>query len=217
MPKFIQSEDLLDVLKWRYATKIFDSTKKIPDAQWKALEDALILSPSSYGLQPWRFTLVSDRPTLETLKIASWNQSQVTDCSHFIVFAARTDVTVGDVERFVDRMVEVRKVPKESLKTYRDMIVGDLVKGPRHESIQTWASFQTYIALGNFMTSAAFLGIDTCPMEGLNPVRYDEILRLKGTGYATLCACAVGYRAATDKSAILPKVRYPKEELIKKV
>ena len=217
MPKFIQSEELLDVLKWRYATKIFDPSKKIPDAQWKALEDALILSPSSYGLQPWRFTLVSDRPTLEALKAASWNQSQVTDCSHYIVFTARTDITIGDIEHFVERTVEVRKVSKESLNTYRDMMVGDLVKGPRHENIQTWTSFQTYIALGNFMTSAAFLGIDTCPMEGLNPVRYDEILRLKGTGYATLCACAVGYRASADKYATLPKVRYPKTELFQKV
>lgn len=217
MPKFIRPEELIDVLKWRYATKIFDATKKIPDAEWKALEEALILSPSSYGLQPWRFTLVSDRPTLEVLKAASWNQSQVTNCSHYIVFTARTDITIGDIEHFLDRTVEVRKVSKESLNTYRDLMVGDLVNGPRHESIQNWASLQTYIALGNFMTSAALLGLDTCPMEGLNPGKYDEILKLKGTGYATLCACAVGYRAAADKYATLPKVRYPKAELIKKV
>lgn len=217
MPKFVRPEEMLDILKWRYATKIFDATKKIPDAQWKALEDALILSPSSYGLQPWKFILVSDRPTLEKLKAVSWNQSQVTDCSHFVVFAPRTDMTVKDVEHFVDRMVEVRGVPKESLDTYRDMMVGDVVKGPRHENIRGWASLQTYIALGNFMTSAAMVGIDTCPMEGLDPAKYDEILQLNGTGYATLCACAVGYRAASDKYATLPKVRYPKTEMIRKV
>lgn len=217
MPKFVRSGEMLDILKWRYATKIFDATKKIPDADWKALEEALILSPSSYGLQPWKFVHVSDRPTLEKLRSVSWNQSQVTDCSHFVVFTTRTDMTVKDVERFVDRMVEVRGVPRDSLNTYRDMMVGDVVKGPRHENIRGWASLQTYIALGNFMTSAAMIGVDTCPMEGLDPVKYDEILKFKGSDYATLCACAVGYRAAADKYATLPKVRYSKAEMIQKV
>jgi len=217
MPKFIQPAELLDVLKWRYATKIFDATKKIPDAEWQSLEDALVLSPSSYGLQPWKFILVSDRPTLENLRAASWNQSQVTDSSHYVVFAARTDITEKDVDHFLARTAEVQGTAKEALKRYGDLIIGDLVKGPRHHVIAHWAGLQTYIALGNFMTSAAMVGIDTCPMEGLDPAKYDEILKLKGTGYATLCACAVGYRAVSDKYATLPKVRYPKAEMIQKV
>ena len=217
MPKFIQPEELLDALKWRYATKLFDAAKKIPDDQWKALEEALILSPSSYGLQPWKFIYVTDKPTLEKLRAASWNQSQVTDCSHFIVFTARTDITEKDVDHFITRIAEVRGVGKETQTMYGEMMVKDLVKGPRHEVITHWAGLQNYIALGNFMTSAALLGIDTCPMEGLEPAKYDEILKLKGTGYATLCACAAGYRAASDKCAVLPKVRFPKAEMIRKV
>ncbi len=217
MPKFIQPAELLDVLKWRYATKIFDPAKTIPDAHWKAMEEALVLSPSSYGLQPWKFILVADKPTREKLRAVSWNQSQVTDSSHYVVFAARTDITEKDVDHFISRIAEVRGVGKETQAMYGEMMIKDLVKGPRHEVIAHWAGLQNYIALGNFMTSAALLGIDTCPMEGLDPKKYDEILNLNGTGYATLCACAAGYRAAADKHASLPKVRYPKAEMIRKV
>jgi nitroreductase len=137
------------------------------------------------------------------------------DCSHFIVFTARTEMTAADVDKLIQRTVELRQLPANALEAYRGMMLGDVVNGPRGKIAHEWATRQTYIALGNLMTSAAVLGVDACPMEGLNPVEYDKILNLNGTGYKTVVACALGYRAASDKYAQLAKVRYPLNDLIR--
>lgn len=205
---------LLETLKWRYATKQFDPAKKIDSATWAALEEALVLTPSSFGLQPWKFLVIQDPALKAKLRPVSWNQSQVEDCSHHVVFLVREKLGLEDIEHFVDRIAEVRGVDRESLAGYRGFMVGDLVEGPRSGQVFEWAARQVYIALGNFMTAAALLGVDTCPLEGLVPEQYDEILGLKGTGYRTLCACPAGYRAEGDKYASLPKVRYPLTEVI---
>lgn len=210
----ISGESLLQQLNWRYATKKFDPSKKISAADWAVLEQALVLTPSSYGLQPWKFIVVTD-PALKTkLRPASWNQSQVEECSHLVVLTAKQDITEADVDRFIARIAEVRGVTAESLAGYKDYMVGDLVKGPRHAIIHEWAARQTYIALGNLMTSAALLGVDACPFEGIEPAKYDEILGLKGTGYATISACPLGYRAADDKYANAPKVRFEAKDVV---
>ena len=205
---------LLDALHWRYATKLFDPARRIPTDQWTALEQSLVLTPSSYGLQPWKFIVVTDPALKAKLRPVSWNQSQIEDCSHLVVFLAKEDITEGDLDRFIARTAEVRGVPPESLAVYRGYMLGDLVKGPRHAVIAEWAARQVYIALGQFMACAALLGIDTCPMEGLEPAKYDEILGLKGTGYHTLAACPAGYRSPEDKYARLPKVRYESGDVI---
>jgi nitroreductase len=205
---------LLDALQWRYATKKFDATKKISAVDWTALEQALILTPSSYGLQPWKFVVVTDPALKAKLRPASWNQSQIEDASHLVVFLAKEDITEADVDGFIARVAEVRGVTPESLSGYKGFMMGDLVNGARHAVIGEWAARQAYIALGNFMTSAALLGIDTCPIEGLEPAKYDEILGLKGTGYSTLAACPAGYRSADDKYASVPKVRFEAADLI---
>ena len=205
---------LLDALQWRYATKQFDPAKKISAADWAILEQALILTPSSYGLQPWKFVVVTDPALKAKLRPASWNQSQIEDCSHLVVFLGKEDITEADLDRFVARIAEVRGTTPESLAGYKGYMMGDLVNGARHAVIGEWAARQVYIAFGNFMTAAALLGIDTCPIEGLDPAKYDEILGLKGTGYRTLAACPAGYRAADDKYASAPKVRYAAKDLI---
>lgn len=210
----ISGEGLLKQLNWRYATKKFDPLKKIPAADWAVLEEALILTPSSYGLQPWKFIVVKDPALKAKLRPASWNQSQVEDCSHLVVFAAKQDISEADVDRFVARIAEVRGASVESLAGYRGFMVGDLVSGPRHAVIQEWAARQTYIAMGNLLTSAALLGVDACPFEGIEPAKYDEILGLNGSGYATVAACPLGYRAADDKYASAPKVRFEAKDLI---
>lgn len=210
----VEPNALVEALTWRYATKAFDPSRKISPADWTALEQSLILSPSSYGLQPWKFLVITDPALREQLKAHSWNQRQVTECSHFVVFAGQMDISEQDVQRWVERIAQVRQVSPEQMNTYRDMMVGDLVKGPRHAWIREWTARQAYIALGTFMTSAALLGIDTCPMEGIDPLRYDEILNLSAVGYRTLCACAAGSRAADDKYAGAPKVRYEPDEVI---
>lgn len=208
---------LLETLRWRYAVKQFDATRKIPSDAWSAIEEALVLSPSSYGMQPWRFVVVEDAAVRAKLRPVSWNQSQVTDASHYVVFATKAVVTEADVDAFVARTAEVRGVPAESLAGYRNMMVGDFVKGPRSKIQFEWAARQTYIALGNFMTACAAIGVDTCPMEGLDPAKYDEILDLPAQGFRTVCACAAGYRAATDKYAAAPKVRFPLASVVKRV
>lgn len=217
MPQKISGPALLESLHWRYATKIFDASKKISDPDWKCLEDALVLTPSSYGLQPWKFLVIKDTSVLQKLLPLSWNQKQVVDCSHYVVFLAKTDITPQDVDSWIERMAEVRQISKNSISFFRDMMVGDLVKGPRHAWIHQWAAHQTYIALGNFMTCAALMGIDACPMEGIDPVKYDETLGLKGSGFNTVVACAAGYRAVEDKYAHLPKIRYAKDKIIQKI
>jgi len=213
----MNSQDLLKALEWRYATKIFDPAKKIPADTWRALERALVLTPTSYGLQPYKFLVISDPARREELVPHSWGQKQVVDASHFVVFTAKMKMTESDVDKLIQRTVETRKLPPDSLNAYRGMMLGDVVNGPRGKTAHEWATRQTYIALGNLMTCAAVLGIDACPMEGLVPTEYDKVLNLNGSGYATVVACALGYRSADDKYAKLAKVRYDTKDIVRQI
>jgi nitroreductase len=206
---------LLTALDWRYATKVFDPSKKISADLWQALEHALVLSPSSYGLQPYRFLVIQDAAKRAALLPHSWNQKQVVDSSHYIVFAARNKMTEADIDRFIALTSQVRNLPAGALGSYRGMMVGDLVAGPRGKIAHEWATRQAYIALGNLMTCAAVLGVDACPMEGFVPAEYDRVLGLENSDYATVVCCALGYRSTNDKYAGLAKVRYPATDLIK--
>ena len=210
----VSNETLLQQLRWRYATKVFDSARKISAEDWGALEQALILTPTSYGFQPYRFVVVTDPVTKEKLVGHSWNQKQPVGCSHFVAFAAKETVTETDIDHYLARVAEVRGVAVETLAGFKKVLAGDIVHGPRGEAQHEWATRQSYIALGNFMTAAALVGIDTCPMEGINPAKYDEVLGLTAKGYRTVVACAAGYRAEGDKYAAAPKVRFPAEELV---
>lgn len=208
-------EQLIAALEWRYAVKKFDATRKIPAASWQALERALVLSPSSFGLQPWRFYVIDEPAVRERLVAASWKQRQVADASHLVVFAIKSELGAADVERFIDRTVEVRGVPKESLAGYQKVIL-QFLSHPGFD-VDTWSMRQLYIALGNFMTAAAMIDVDTCPLEGLSPPQYDEILGLPAQGYRTVVACAAGYRAADDKYADAKKVRFAHDEMVRHV
>ena len=210
----ITTTDLLEHLNWRYATKQFDPVKTIAPEIWTALEDTLVLTPSSYGLQPWKFLIVTS-PELKTqLQPFSWNQSQVTDSSHYVVLAIKKNLTAEDVDRFMSRTAELRGGTVDAMAGYRNLIVSDLVDGARSFSINQWSTRQAYIALGNFMTSAALLGVDTCAMEGIEPVNYDRVLGLSVKGFTAVVACAAGYRSDADKYATLTKVRFPKSEVL---
>jgi nitroreductase len=210
----LTSDQALDALRWRYATKQFDASKKIPDATWSAIEESLALTPSSFGLQPWKFIVVRD-PALRSLLLAdSWNQPQVTDASHFVVLAARTDLVAADVDAWISRLAEVQGKPEESLAQLKGMICGFAEK-MSDEDRRAWNIRQVYIALGQLMTTAAMLGIDTCPMEGISPTGYDRVLGLEHSGYATAVACALGYRAENDKYATMPKARFERAQVLR--
>jgi nitroreductase len=213
----ISSETLLNALNWRYAVKRFDATRRIPDETWLALEDALVLTPSSVGLQPWRFIVVTDPAMKAKLQPAAWNQSQVADCSHFVVMTVRRDLGDDHVDQHIARMGEVRNIPTESLGKFRSMVTGNLNKAREENRLDIWQSHQIYIALGNFMTAAALLGVDTCPMEGFEPAKFDEMLELTGTLYGSVVCCAAGYRSPDDKYATTPKVRFPKAALFRHI
>ena len=213
----VPASQVLDQLRWRYATKQFDPNRKISAEDWSALEEALVLTPSSYGLQPWKFYVITDQHLKDSLVQASYNQRQVADCSHLLVMAVPTKVTEEDVDRLIDATAQSRGIDPEVLDGYRNLMVGDIVTGARSKDAVGWAKLQSYIALGNFMTAAALIGIDTCPMEGFIPTAYDEALDLDQKGLTTAVLCPAGYRSDDDNYAGLPKVRYPKSHVIEHI
>lgn len=209
-------DQLLAALNWRYAVKAFDPSKKIPAATWAALEQAMVLAPSSFGLQPWKFVVVSDPAVRAKLRPLSWNQSQVTDASHFVVFATQVGMTEAQINRYADEIARQRG-PSQDVENYRGMMLGFLKGLPPGTDTTAWNTKQVYLALGHFMVAAAALGVDTCPMEGITHAKYDEILNLPAQGYRTCVACAVGYRSDADWLAKLKKVRYSAEQVILRV
>ena len=210
----LTAEQVLHAHQWRYAVKKFDATRVIPAATWEALEKTLVLSPSSFGLQPWKFIVITSKDLREALVPHSWGQKQVSECSHFVVFTAKNEVGPDDSTALIQATSAVRGVPEQALAGYKQVIDGFLANAKAGSWLDPWTAKQTYIALGNLMTTAALLGVDTCPMEGIDAAKFDEILGLKGTGYRTIVGCAVGYRAADDKYAAAAKVRYPASQLI---
>ena len=210
----LSSESLLHALQWRYATKAFDAERQIDAATWASLEQALVLTASSYGLQPWKFLVITDAAIRAELRPHSWNQSQITDCSHLVVLLKKRTVTAADADRLIHTIATTRGIEPTVLDGYRQMIQVDLIDGPRSQIIGQWAANQVYIALGNLLTSAALLGVDTCAIEGFSPADYDRILGLESGDYQSCVVCACGYRSADDKYASLAKVRYTANDLI---
>lgn len=209
-------DQLLAALRWRYAAKQFDPARKIPADVWDALEESLVLTPSSFGLQPWKFIVVRDPAVRARLQPESWNQPQVTEASHFVVLTARTDLTKADIETWITRMAEAQNKSVDDLAPLKGMIAG-FAETMSCEARHAWNTRQIYIALGQLMTSAAMLGIDTCPMEGISAPAYDRILGLEDSGYATAVACALGYRSADDKYAAIPKARFEPTTVIRHI
>ena len=209
----IKAEQLLEQLNWRYATKQFDPQRKISAADWATLESALQLSPSSGGLQPWKFIVVTDPAVRARLQAASYGQPQIVNASHLVVFASKNNFGEADVDAHLKNVSQIQGVPVEALAQYRGMLVGGIVNSMDEGARNAWARNQTYIALGNLLASAALLGIDACPMEGFDRAQYDEILGLKAKGYSSAVIATVGYRLPTDKYATAPKVRFPREQV----
>lgn len=201
-------------LSWRYATKRFDSTKKISAADWHTLEESLRLAPSSFGLQPWRFIVVKNPEVRKQLQPLSWNQPQIIEASHLVVIAAKKEVTHADVDAYLSLISSVRGAPLSSLQTYGGMMKGFLDNLAAHGHCEAWSTRQAYLALGMLLSTAAALKIDSCPLEGIDPIAYDETLHLNQSGYSTKVACALGYRSSEDATASYSKVRYPRAQVV---
>lgn len=209
-------KNTLDALSWRYAVKAFDPQKKLTEAQLDLLLEALRLSPSSFGLQPWEFIVVKDSKIREKLKAAAWNQPQITEASDLLVLAVKTTIDLSLVEKFFQSIVTTRNISMEYLAEYRKMVEG-FVTGRTPTELREWATRQVYIAQGVLLTAAACEGIDACPMEGFDSKQFDEILGLSALGLASVVCVPVGFRSAEDKYATLPKVRFPREEVVMEV
>ena len=207
-------EQIIQRLNWRYATKKFDPKQKISDDDWYALEQSLVLAPSSFGQQPWKFFVIRNPQLRQQLQKHAWDQSQVADASHLVVLAIKQDIDTDDVDRYVDRVAQVRDTPKDKLSGLEKTVKGFLKDPPFPLHIDAWSTRQVYLALGFLLYSAALLGIDACPMEGFVPAEYDDILGLKDRGYAAKVLCALGYRSEEDKLAEQKKVRYETEEVV---
>ena len=207
----MNNQELIETLNWRYATKFFDPEKKLSTEQVKTIKEALILTPSSFGLQPYKFVIIKDLETRKKLTEFSWNQPQIENCSHLVVFQAKQEIDQEYLDDFIKLTAHTRNIPMADLNLYKEVISNSMLNPER--DIPEWSMKQAYIALGNLMTAAAAIEIDTCPLEGIEPENYDKILKTT-KGYKTVVACALGFRAENDKYQNLAKVRYSEEELI---
>lgn len=207
----MKQQEFVNSLNWRYAVKRFDANKRIDAATWAALEQSLVLTPSSYGLQPWKFFVITDEATKAKLPEMSWNQQQPKDCSHMVVLAAKRTMDAAYVDRYIASVETGRGLPDGAMDGYRKILHATVASMDTHLD---WNSRQVYIALGQLMVAAAVLGVDACPMEGIVPVDYDALLGITGSDYTTVVGCALGYRHPEDKQADAAKIRFPASELV---
>lgn len=202
-----------DALSWRYAVKKFDASKKLSDEQLHGLLDAARLSASSYGLQPYSIIVVTDPAVRAKIREHAWGQTQITDASHLLAFCSMRTMDEAYVDAYVAQISKERGAPVESLKGYRDMMVGS-VKGRSPEELAQWMKHQAYIAVGFALSAAAHMQIDACPMEGFDPTHVDVDLGLLDKNLTSAVLMPVGFRAADDETASRKKVRKPKDDLV---
>jgi len=214
--KTVENKDLLLALNWRYATKAYDPSQKISDENWATIEEAISLAPSSFGIQPYKFVVITDPAVREKLKPAAYGQAPITDASHLVAFAYKKTLSDGDIEHFIDRIAEVRGADRETLLDYENVMKGSAKRAVDGGYIETWNSRQVYIPLGFLLETAALLGIDATPMEGFDPAQFNEILGF--TDYSVTALAALGYRDAEhDWLEPLAKVRKPYDEIIQRI
>lgn len=203
---------LVDKLNWRYATKKFDSTKKIAADKLQNILDAVQLAPSSYGLQHYRILVIEDDAIRAQLREVAYGQPQITDASQLIVFAAETHINEEFVKRYIDNVAATRNVQREELAGFEGMLIG-AINSRTPEQLLTWAQKQAYIALGVLVTAASEQYVDICPMEGFDPAGFDKVLGLAEKGLTATVIATIGYRAEDDAASKPAKVRRPASEL----
>jgi nitroreductase/dihydropteridine reductase len=202
---------LVDQLKWRYATKKFDTTKKISSEKLEKILEAIQLTPSSFGLQPYRVLIIEDAGIRAKLREAGYGQPQITDASQLIVFAAETNMNEDFVKRYIDNIAFTRNIPREALGGFEGILLG-AIAGRTPDQRIIWAQKQAYIGLGILIAAASQNDVDSAPMEGFEPLKFDEILGLKEKGLTATVIAGIGYRSSDDDNSKMAKVRRPKDE-----
>ena len=202
---------LIENLKWRYATKKYDTTKKVSEDDLRQIKEAIRLSPSSYGLQAFKILDIKDKDIREKLKLASYWQPQITEASHLLVFCGYADVNDGHIDEYLNLKADTQGFDVELLKEFRNFMKV-FIEG-RKSGKQVWTAKQTYIALSNAIAACAELKIDSTPMEGFEAEKYNEILGLSSKGLKADVLLAIGYRSDEDKTQYDVKIRKPMESL----
>ena len=205
---------LVEKLKWRYATKKMDSSKSVPQETVEEILEAVRLTASSSGLQPYELIVITNSELREKIKAVANNQTQVTDCSHLVIFAAWDNYTTQRINDAFDMTETVRNFKNDAGVAYRQMLLKNYpARDP--EVNFTHAAKQAYIGLGTALIAAAEVGVDSTPMEGFNPKALDEILNLKDKGLRSVVMLTLGYRKEDEDWLVkLKKVRRPKEKFI---
>lgn len=204
---------IIEAMQWRYATQKFNKETIPSKEDILMLLDAARLSPSWYGLQPWKFILVENKELRMKLREAGYNQEKISEAPYFVVFAAKTDYTEQDVDHYITSTAHAQGKSVEDLQGLRDSIVNGFIT-PRKGTLGAWAMNQTHIAFGVFLAAAAVSKIDAGPMGGFNPDAYDEILNLKEEGLHSAVICALGYRSDDDEAAKRGKSRFELNEVL---
>lgn len=213
MSTITTTTSLIDALNWRYATKRFDAERKVKNEDIETLKQAVNLTASSYGLQHYRLLVIDNAELKAKLREASYNQPQLTEASHIFVLANKTEMSPEYIEDFICRTADTRSIAYDDIKGYGDYIKGS-VAAMDAETVRGWNVRQAYIALGTLLATAADLRIDTCPMEGFDNAKYDEILGLTEQGLASAVVAPVGYRSTEDHTLGAAKVRLPLDEFV---
>lgn len=203
---------LIDSLEWRYATKKFDSSKKVSLENLEQIKKAIQLSASSYGLQLYKVLIIESSEIREKLKSVSFGQDQITEASHLVVFCNYSVVTEKHIDEYFVLKSQVEQIDISHFKGYSDFIKAD-VRNKSEIEKQRWTSNQTYLALGNLLNACAELKIDACPMEGFDAEKYNEILNLEKQGLNASVIATIGYRSDDDVSQNAKKVRKSTDNL----
>ncbi len=207
---------ILEPLKWRAAVRKFDTSKDVSDVELEALLDAGNLTATSMGLQPFKIVVVKNKTLQQELVPLSYNQQHVAEASHILVFAIETDINQDNVDRYIERAMELRNLPSSALEGYKNSI-SQYMSSMSSDQKQVWATKQTYIALGTVMTIAAELKIDSCAMEGFDPVGYQKMLNLESENLMPVVILPIGFRSNEEVMASLPKVRKTRDEFVLEV
>ncbi|MCT4699679.1 NAD(P)H-dependent oxidoreductase [Tenacibaculum haliotis] len=203
----------IENLKWRYAVKKFDENKSLSEAQINILKEAFNLTATSYGLQPIKMVVIKNKEIQEQLVVHSWNQPQVVQASHVLVLCIPKEYTTKDINSYFSLVKNIRNTPDTILNPFKEMLSASIAS-KKQEELTIWNKNQAYIALGNLMTVAANEKIDSCPMEGFIPEKYDEILGLDKHNLTSVLVLPVGFRAEDDYMKDLKKVRKNIEDVI---